>query len=107
MNEFTEVLKKMDVSYRIYIVVDIDSSSSSSVKLLPLMSNITARAAYPKILVEDIRTDVDIQISDVNFLWQRFSLGKLNYDLAIPMTADEVSVCMYVCIYPTTETTYY
>ncbi len=63
------------------------------------MSNITARAAYPKILVEDIRTDVDIQISDVNFLWQRFSLGKLNYDLAIPMTADEVSVCMYVCMY--------
>jgi len=63
------------------------------------MSNITARAAYPKILVEDIRTDVDIQISDVNFLWQRFSLGKLNYDLAIPMTAEEVSVCMYVFMY--------
>ena len=75
--------------------------SSASVRLLPLMSNITARAAYPKILVEDIRTDVDIQISDVNFLWQRFSLGKLNYDLAIPMTAEEVRVplCMYVCMY--------
>jgi hypothetical protein len=64
------------------------------------MSNITARAAYPKILVEDIRTDVDIQISDVNFLWQRFSLGKLNYDLAIPMTAEEVRapLYMYVCM---------
>lgn len=68
----------------------IDENFASTLAMLPLMSNITARAAYPKILVEDIRTDVDLQISDVNYLWKRFSLAQMNYDLAIPMTAEEV-----------------
>jgi hypothetical protein len=60
--------------------------------MLPLMTNITARAAYPKLLFEDIRTDFDMQISDINYLWKRFYFPQLNYDLAIPMTYDEVKL---------------
>jgi len=63
-----------------------------SLTLLPLTASITARAAYPKLLIEDIRTDgpTDLQISDVDALWTRFSIPLINYDLAIPMTAEEV-----------------
>jgi hypothetical protein len=66
--------------------------SPNDVAMLPLMSNITARAAFPKLLVEDIRAELDLQISDVEALWKRFSLSSLNYDLSIPMTHREVSL---------------
>ena len=68
-------------------------NGASTVAMLPLMSNITARAAFPKLLFEDIRTEADLQISDVDSLWKRFSLGPMNYDLSIPMTHREVNVC--------------
>mmetsp|Transcript_1222 Transcript_1222/g.2003 ORF Transcript_1222/g.2003 Transcript_1222/m.2003 type:complete len:1340 (+) Transcript_1222:3-4022(+) len=54
------------------------------------MSNITARAAFPKLLVEDIRVESDLQVADIDSLWKRFSLAQLNYDLSIPMTHNEV-----------------
>ncbi|KAJ1404831.1 hypothetical protein B484DRAFT_218273, partial [Ochromonadaceae sp. CCMP2298] len=57
---------------------------------LPLMTNITARAAFPKLLFEDVRAGADVQIADVDSLWQRCSLSQLNYDLSIPMTQHEV-----------------
>lgn len=63
---------------------------SSTLGILPLSSNITARAAFPKLLIEDVRTDADLLISDVDYLWKRFNLSQLNYDLSIPMTQKEV-----------------
>lgn len=77
---------------------------ASTLAMLPLMSNITARASFPKLLFEDIRTEQDLQISDVDALWKRFSLSSLNYDLSIPMTQREVghavlSLCFTYYLY--------
>lgn len=60
---------------------------------LPLKLGINARAAFPKLLFEDIRIDEHEsynQFSGVEGLWERFSLPSLNYDLSIPLTAEEV-----------------
>ena len=65
-------------------------SSPSSSLLLPLVTNITARAAFPKLLFEDIRAADDLQVSDIDLLWRRFHLSQANYDLSIPMTQREV-----------------
>lgn len=69
------------------------AAMASTIAMLPLMSNITARAAFPKLLFEDIRPELDLQIADVDALWKRFSLSTLNYDLSIPMTHREVCMC--------------
>jgi hypothetical protein len=71
---------------------------ASTVAMLPLMSNITARAAFPKLLFEDIRSELDLQIADVDALWKRFSLSTLNYDLSIPMTHREVREPSDLCV---------
>ena len=65
-------------------------SSSTSSLLLPLVTNITARAAFPKLLFEDIRAADDLQVADIDLLWRRFHLSQANYDLSIPMTQREV-----------------
>jgi hypothetical protein len=70
---------------------DYNPNLASTIAMLPLMSNITARAAFPKLLFEDIRAELDLQISDVDSLWKRFNLSTLNYDLSIPMTHREVN----------------
>lgn len=57
---------------------------------LPLTASIQARAAFPKLLFEDIRTESDMQISDIDYLWNRFSFSRLNYDLSVPLTAKEI-----------------
>eukprot|EP00981_Chlorochromonas_danica_P008461 scaffold2193_cov179-Ochromonas_danica.AAC.40 len=59
---------------------------------IPLTATIKARAAFPKLLFEDIRTDMDMQISDIDYLWKRFSLSALNHDLSVPLTMDEISL---------------
>jgi hypothetical protein len=66
-------------------------SSTTSSLLLPLVTNITARAAFPKLLFEDIRAADDLQVADIDLLWRRFHLSQANYDLSIPMTQREVS----------------
>jgi hypothetical protein len=60
--------------------------------LLPLTASIQARAAFPKLLFEDIRTESDLQISDIDYLWNRFSFARLNYDLSVPLTAREIAL---------------
>eukprot|EP01034_Spumella_vulgaris_P021431 gene21431-27461_t len=73
--------------------VSFDMNSTVNVATLPLMANITARAAFPKLLFEDIRTDSsDMLISDIEHLWKRFSFAPMNYDLSVPMTAEEVKL---------------
>ena len=69
---------------------DTIAPSSASSLLLPLVTNITARAAFPKLLFEDIRAADDLQVADIDFLWRRFHLSQANYDLSIPMTQREV-----------------
>jgi hypothetical protein len=74
------------------------SQFTSAIAMLPLMSNITARAAFPKLLIEDIRADADFQISDVDSLWKRFNLSAINYDLSIPMTEREVRMFQIILL---------
>lgn len=57
---------------------------------LPLTTNITARAAFPTLLFEDIRCDEDTLVADVEQLWRQFSFSSLNRDLAIPLTDEEI-----------------
>jgi len=71
---------------------DFDTPFNSTMELTlnPLVTNITARAAFPKLLFEDIRAGDDLLVSDIDFLWRRFHLSQANYDLSIPMTQREV-----------------
>lgn len=54
-----------------------------------LIAFVSGRASFPTMVFEDIRTDCDLLISDVSQLWRQFSLTKLNYDLALPLTEAE------------------
>eukprot|EP01033_Poteriospumella_lacustris_P005515 gene5515-3931_t len=69
-----------------------DAAFVESIAQLPLTASIQARAAFPKLLFEDIRTESDLQISDVDYLWNRFSFARLNYDLSVPLTAKEIAL---------------
>ncbi|RYH00123.1 hypothetical protein EON65_49670 [archaeon] len=60
--------------------------------MLPLSATLEARAAFPRLLFEDIRTDLDSQISDLEYLWQRFSFPRLNHDLSVPLTREELAL---------------
>lgn len=59
---------------------------------LPLTTSISARAAYPKLLIEDIRTIGDLLISNIDNLWKRMALSYINYDLSVPMTPEEIKL---------------
>jgi hypothetical protein len=67
-------------------------SGESKLRNVPLMANITARAAFPTMVFEDIRTAEDMLVSDVEHLWQRFNFRTLNYDLSIPPTLEELKL---------------
>lgn len=69
------------------------TSRPADLSLLPLRASFTARAAFPKLLFEDIRMDnQDQPAASVTALWDRFSLPLLNYDLSIPLTAEEIAL---------------
>ena len=72
--------------------MDVLGNFANDLSSLPLTATFSARAAFPKMLFEDIRTDFDIQISDVDYLWKRFSFPQLNYDLSVPMTREEIAI---------------
>jgi hypothetical protein len=67
-----------------------DYSTEDLKSILPLTTNFTARAAFPTLLFEDIRSDEDTLVSDVEQLWRQFSFSSLNRDLAIPLSDDEI-----------------
>lgn len=64
----------------------------AQVSFLPLSATIHARAAFPKVVFDDIRTDADVQISRVDHLWGRFTLSELNHDLSTPLTPSEIKL---------------
>jgi cilia- and flagella-associated protein 65 len=59
---------------------------------LPLLTQVTTRATFPKINIADVRTKEASLISDVEHLWRNFSLKTLNTDLSKPLTAEECKV---------------
>jgi hypothetical protein len=61
-----------------------------SMALLPLASVITSRAAFPRMVIEDVRVADDSMVADVEHLWRQFSLAPLNHDLSVPLTDHEV-----------------
>jgi hypothetical protein len=66
-----------------------------ALSLLPLTAHFTARAAFPKLLFEDIRYDnapESLQLANLSYLWKKFSLSSLNYDLSIPLTDAEIAL---------------
>jgi hypothetical protein len=63
-----------------------------NLSILLLTASIQARAEFPKLLFEDIRTESDLQLSDIDYLWNRFSFARLNYDLSVPLTAREIAL---------------
>jgi hypothetical protein len=67
-------------------------SGRYSLNSAPLMANITARAAFPTMVFEDIRAAEDMLVADVEHLWQRFNFRTLNYDLSIPPTLQELKL---------------
>ncbi len=67
--------------------------SQAILSLLPLTAEFTARAAFPKLLFEDLRLEnADLPVSNIDYLWERFSLATLNYDLSIPLTSEEIAI---------------
>lgn len=69
-----------------------NQSLVDDIAALPLTATITARAAFPKLLFEDIRVENETQISTIDALWERFSFAKLNYDLSVPLTEKEIAI---------------
>jgi hypothetical protein len=66
-------------------------NNQEALSMLPLKATFTARAAFPKLLFEDIRLDnQDLPIATLSALWERFSLSLLNYDLSIPLNNEEI-----------------
>lgn len=58
--------------------------------MVPLAATLQARAAYPRILVEDLRVLEDsCLVANVESLWKQYSLTSLNHDLGLPLTEAE------------------
>lgn len=54
-----------------------------------LTAFVTGRASFPTMLFDDIRTEMDSLVSDVDQLWRQFSFASLNYYLSLPLTEEE------------------
>jgi hypothetical protein len=68
------------------------ATSNAPLIELPLSASVTARAAFPKLLIEDIRSNTENFITNINYLWTRCNLSSLNYDLSLPLTSQELTL---------------
>jgi hypothetical protein len=69
----------------------IDSNAISVLDNLPLTMTVTGRASFPTLIIQDIRPEYDTLIADVAQLWRQFSIPEINYELAQPLTDDQVA----------------
>lgn len=68
----------------------INDSVLPIVENLPLTLAITGRSSFPTMIVQDIRTEYDSLISDITNLWKQFSVPSINYELAQPLSDEQV-----------------
>lgn len=72
--------------------IDLESTvSDKDVDGLPLTMTISGRASFPTMKVEDIRSEQDNLVSDINQLWKQFSIAAINHEMNKPLTDEEVS----------------
>jgi len=58
----------------------------------PLVSSITSRASFPRLIIDDIRVVDDPLVADTEHLWRQFNLAPLNHELSLPLTDDELKL---------------
>lgn len=59
---------------------------------LPLVTSISSRASFPRMIIDDLRVQDDALVGDIEHLWRQFNLAALNFDLSLPLTDDELKL---------------